>query len=49
MKDKQNYIETHADVLLRMLFVFGKLNKGIGYVQGMNEIIAVLYYCFFQA
>ncbi len=45
--DKANYIETHADVLLRMLFLFGKLNKGISYVQGMNEIMAVVYYCFF--
>lgn len=41
-----NYIETHADVLSRMLFIYGKLNPGVRYVQGMNEILAVVYYCF---
>lgn len=41
-----NYIETHADVLARILFVYGKLNPGVRYVQGMNEILAVLYFCF---
>lgn len=41
-----NYIETHADVLARILFIYGKLNPGVRYVQGMNEILAVLYYCF---
>ena len=40
------YIETHADVLSRMLFIYGKLNPGVRYVQGMNEILAVIYYCF---
>ena len=46
VEDKANYIETHADVLARILFVYAKLNPGIRYVQGMNEILAVLYYCF---
>ena len=41
-----HYIETHADVLSRMLFIYGKLNAGVRYVQGMNEILAVIYYCF---
>jgi hypothetical protein len=27
-----NYIETHADVLSRMLFIYGKLNPGVRYV-----------------
>ena len=40
------YIETHADVLARVLFIYGKLNPGVRYVQGMNEILAVIYYCF---
>ena len=41
-----NYIETLADVLARILFIYGKLNPGVRYVQGMNEILAVIYYCF---
>jgi hypothetical protein len=45
-EDKKNYIETHADVLHRILFIYAKLNPGIKYIQGMNEVLAVLYYCF---
>lgn len=41
-----NYIETHADVLARVLFIYGKLNPGVRYVQGMNEILAVIYFSF---
>lgn len=44
--DLQNYIESHADVLHRVLFIYAKLNPGIKYVQGMNEVLAVLYFCF---
>lgn len=44
--DKKQYIETHSDVLARVLFIYAKLNPGIRYVQGMNEVLAVLYYCF---
>jgi hypothetical protein len=44
--DRKNYIETHADVLARVLFIYAKLNPGVRYVQGMNEVLAVLYYCF---
>jgi TBC1 domain family member 13 len=33
-------------VLARILFIYGKLNPGVRYVQGMNEILAVIYYCF---
>lgn len=46
IEDKKHYIETHADVLARVLFIYAKLNPGIKYVQGMNEVLAVLYYCF---
>jgi Rab-GTPase-TBC domain len=38
--------DCHHDVLLRILFIFAKLNPGIRYVQGMNEILAPLYYVF---
>ena len=30
--DRHNYIETHADVLARILFIYAKLNPGIRYV-----------------
>lgn len=38
--------ETHTDVIQRILFIYAKLNKGISYVQGMNELLAPIYYCF---
>lgn len=46
--DRERYIETHADVLSRVLFIYAKLNPGIKYVQGMNEVLAVIYYCFWR-
>lgn len=46
--DRIFYIETHADVLARILFIYAKLNPGVDYVQGMNEILATLYYCFYD-
>lgn len=46
--DRINYIETHADVLARILFIYAKLNPGVKYVQGMNEILATLYYAFYD-
>ncbi len=46
--EKENYIETHSDVLWRILFIYAKLNPGIKYVQGMNEVLAVIYYCFWS-
>ena len=45
--DRENYIETHADMLHRILFIYAKLNPGIKYIQGMNEVLAVLYHCFY--
>lgn len=30
----------------RVLFIFAKLNPGLQYVQGMNELLAPLYYHF---
>lgn len=47
-EDRENYIETHADILSRILFIYAKLNPGIRYVQGMNEILAVLYFVFYE-
>jgi hypothetical protein len=48
LDDKERFIETHADVLARVLFIYAKLNPGVKYVQGMNEVLAVLYYCFWS-
>jgi TBC1 domain family member 13 len=47
-EDIANYIESHSDALARVLFIYAQLNKGIRYVQGMNEVIAILYYCFYK-
>ncbi|XP_031556104.1 TBC1 domain family member 13-like [Actinia tenebrosa] len=38
--------EAHWEVVERILFIYAKLNPGISYVQGMNEIIGPLYYIF---
>lgn len=46
--DVASYIESHADCLARVLFIYANLNIGIRYVQGMNEVIAILYYCFWK-
>jgi len=46
-EDTRNYIDTHSDVMSRVLFIYAKLNPGIKYVQGMNEVLAVIYYCYF--
>ncbi|KAI0243894.1 hypothetical protein L0F63_006253 [Massospora cicadina] len=34
----------HWEALERILFIYAKLNPGVGYVQGMNEILAPIYY-----
>lgn len=33
-------------MLTRILFIYAKLNPGIKYTQGMNEVLAILYYSF---
>ncbi|XP_039047169.1 TBC1 domain family member 13-like [Hibiscus syriacus] len=38
--------KSNRDVLKVILIVFAKLNPGIIYVQGMNEILAPLFYVF---
>jgi len=47
-EDRQNYIESHGDIISRILFIYAKLNPGIKYVQGMNEILAIIYFVFFD-
>eukprot|EP00246_Nothoceros_aenigmaticus_P001857 TRINITY_DN12543_c0_g1_i1.p1 TRINITY_DN12543_c0_g1~~TRINITY_DN12543_c0_g1_i1.p1 ORF type:complete len:502 (+),score=64.57 TRINITY_DN12543_c0_g1_i1:464-1969(+) len=36
----------NQECLKRVLFIFAKLNPGIRYVQGMNEVLAPLFYVF---
>ena len=36
--------DLHWEAIERILFIYAKLNPAIGYVQGMNELIAPLYY-----
>ena len=38
--------ETHADVLTRILFTYSFIIKDVSYHQGMNEILAPIYYTF---
>ena len=38
--------KTHADILKRILLIFSILRPDIGYHQGMNEILAPIYYCY---
>lgn len=45
-KEMVTNCELHNDILTRILFIYAKLNPGIKYVQGMNEIAGTLYYCF---
>ena len=40
------YKEIHSDVLERILYIYAKINKDVGYVQGMNNILAPIYYCY---
>lgn len=38
--------EQHRREMKRCLFMFAKLNPGLRYIQGMNELLAPLYYMF---
>lgn len=44
--NENDNIEKHADVLARILYIYARLNPGVKYVQGMNEILVPIYYCF---
>ena len=39
----------HHRALSRILFIYAKLNPGIAYVQGMNEVLGPIYYVFASA
>lgn len=47
-REERKNMENHRDVLTRILFVYARVNKPVGYLQGMNELISVIYYCFYQ-
>ena len=42
--DVRHEIDLHWEAIERLLFIYAKLNPAISYVQGMNELIAPLYY-----
>ncbi|KAI3925953.1 hypothetical protein MKW98_028089 [Papaver atlanticum] len=41
-----SFAKANQEALRRILIIFAKLNPGIRYVQGMNEVLAPLYYVF---
>ncbi|CAI9117686.1 OLC1v1019137C1 [Oldenlandia corymbosa var. corymbosa] len=43
---ESSFAKSNQDSLRNILIVFAKLNPGIRYVQGMNEILAPLFYVF---
>jgi hypothetical protein len=46
MPSKEDQNETNADVMSRILYIFALLHPDIKYVQGMNEILSPIFYCF---
>ena len=45
-KIKNKKFETNADVMNRILFIYAKIHDNVKYVQGMNDLLAPIYYCF---
>lgn len=46
-EDADKYVmDYHWEAIERVLFIYAKLNPGVGYVQGMNELLAPIYYVF---
>ena len=43
------FSQHNKQVLARMLYVFGTLNAGVRYIQGMNELLAPILYVFAEA
>ena len=42
---KKDFI-TNADIMNRILFIYGRLHPDVRYVQGMNELLAPIFYCY---
>ncbi|KAI9276021.1 rab-GTPase-TBC domain-containing protein [Sporodiniella umbellata] len=45
-KTDDHISDYHWEVIERILYIYAKLNPGVGYVQGMNELLAPIYYVF---
>ncbi|OZJ02699.1 hypothetical protein BZG36_04602 [Bifiguratus adelaidae] len=45
-EESQATVDLHWEAIERILFVYAKLNPGVGYVQGMNELLGPIYYLF---
>ncbi|CAG8489965.1 19001_t:CDS:2 [Racocetra fulgida] len=43
-RDDDTEVDLHWEAVERILFIYAKLNPGVGYVQGMNEILGPIYY-----
>lgn len=43
---KNKYFETNAEVMNRILFIYAKIHEDVSYIQGMNDLLAPIYYCF---
>ncbi|CAG8597523.1 8555_t:CDS:10 [Dentiscutata erythropus] len=43
-RDYDTEVDLHWEAVERILFIYAKLNPGVGYVQGMNEILGPIYY-----
>jgi hypothetical protein len=46
LNNNTNNIETNSDIMLRILFIYSKKHPEVKYVQGMNEILAPIFYCY---
>ncbi|CAG8588826.1 15267_t:CDS:2 [Funneliformis mosseae] len=44
VRDDDGEVDLHWEAIERILFIYAKLNPGVGYVQGMNEILGPIYY-----
>jgi len=44
--DNRNNKQNLADLLSRILLIFAILHPDLAYIQGMNEILATIYFCF---
>ncbi|TPX39947.1 hypothetical protein SeLEV6574_g06909 [Synchytrium endobioticum] len=42
--DDGNVYDLHWEAIERILFIFAKLNTGLGYIQGMNELLGPIYF-----
>ena len=43
---KNKSFETNSEVMNRILFIYAKIHEDVQYVQGMNDLLAPIYYCF---